>query len=141
MDGDIFNIILALALFVEGFIIKNSKLFKNVNNNAIPVILIITSVVITVISLKDFGVETILTGVCNALVSVGFHQTSKNASKADFVLNVISNFRTNIGKGSVDEDGNAVDLVKDVVHDSEEESEETDSEEDSTDDESDDSNT
>lgn len=127
MDGDILNVLLVIALFVEGYIIKNVNLFKNVNNNAIPFILIITSIIVSGLSLKEFDVETIVTAMCNAFVSVGLHQTTKVTSKTDLVLTLLSTFRNLIGKGAVDDVGNSVNL-EDIADNSDEDVETTEDE-------------
>lgn len=119
LSSDAFNLILVMALIIEGAAIKNAGLFKKVSNQLIPIILIITSVIVSIAVMRDCDLETVLNGLLTAFISVGIHQTTKTASKAEFIVKFLAAFRGNTGEGIKDEEGNAVD-IDDVIGDEDE---------------------
>ena len=75
------DVALVVALMAVGFIIKHFKLFETVENNLIPPVLLVFSIV--VLAFRDgFSTETIIptiiSAIVNAAVAIGLHQQGKN---------------------------------------------------------------
>lgn len=71
------NVTLVVVLMAIGFIIKHFKIFEKVENNVIPPILLVFSVVALSIN-NGFSIPTVITAVINAAVAIGLHQQGKN---------------------------------------------------------------
>lgn len=75
------DVALVVALMAVGFIIKHFKLFETVENNLIPPVLLVFSIV--VLSFRDgltgeTVIPTIISAIVNAAVAIGLHQQGKN---------------------------------------------------------------
>ena len=71
------NIAVVIALMAVGFIIKHVKFLEKVENNLIPPILLVVSILIVVL-MDGFTVQSIISAIINAAVAVGLHQQGKN---------------------------------------------------------------
>lgn len=71
-----------ILLLLIGAALKHLGLFEKIVNNYIPVILIIISVAIELIThskgLPDTLVENLITGLASAMAAVGLHSSGKN---------------------------------------------------------------
>lgn len=75
-DKTLFLIYLAVLL-LEGFVIKHSSLFKKVSNDAIPFILMVTSIIICIIGSQSLTLPVIAEAIVGALIATGVHQAGK----------------------------------------------------------------
>lgn len=74
---------IAILLWCLGYVIKHSKLkiFKNIPNDAIPIILFGIGVVGACIDVGDVSLNGIIIGVITAAFAVGVHSSGKNIFK------------------------------------------------------------
>ena len=75
------DVALVVALMAVGFIIKHFKLFEKVENNLIPPVLLVFSIVVLVFRdglNTDTIIPTIISAIVNAAVAIGLHQQGKN---------------------------------------------------------------
>lgn len=98
-DKTLFLIYLAVLL-LEGFIIKHSSLFKKISNNAIPFILMVTSVVICIIGSQSLTLPVIAEAIVGALIATGIHQAGKITAQT-FIPEFISKLRDSLDVADV----------------------------------------
>ena len=74
---------IAIILWCLGWVIKHSniKAIKRLPNNAIPVILMATGVVISCVMVGDVTLNAIIIGVVTSIFAVGVHSSGKNIFK------------------------------------------------------------
>ena len=75
------DIALVVALMAIGFIIKHFTLFEKVENNLIPPVLLVFSIIVLVFRdglTGDTIIPTIISAIVNAAVAIGLHQQGKN---------------------------------------------------------------
>ena len=76
------NIILILCLMAIGYVIKHTTIFAKVSNHLIPIVVVVVSLAITIITgdltSTDGAVQAIMTGFINAALAVWAHETGKN---------------------------------------------------------------
>jgi hypothetical protein len=74
--SEYFVVVVMVACFVVGYIIKHATFFKWINNNDIPVILAVVGAIVNPI-VSGLSAETIVYGALMGLASTGLHQMSK----------------------------------------------------------------
>lgn len=76
MLSDYFVFVVVLACLIVGYIIKNSTIFKWVNNNDIPAILCVVGGVLNLF-VSGVSIESAVFGGAMGLCSTGLHQAFK----------------------------------------------------------------
>jgi hypothetical protein len=99
-DDKTMTLIYLAVLLLEGFIIKHSSLFKKVSNNAIPFILMITSVIICVIGSQSLSLPVIVEAIIGSLIATGLHQAGKITFKT-FMPEFVLNLRSSLGVAEI----------------------------------------
>lgn len=76
------NIVLIIALFAVGYIVKHVPMLDKVNNNLIPIILPVIGVIVALATgdlSSTIGItQAIMSGIINAAFAVWAHTTGKN---------------------------------------------------------------
>ena len=97
----IVNINLVLGLLAFGFIVKH--FIKKLNNEFIPVILIICSIIVNFLNVEERTsgnfANAFMNSILSAAVAIGLHQSGKGSIKSlrEFAINLLS-------KGAADTD-------------------------------------
>ena len=68
--------VVVLGCLVIGYLLKNSNIFKFVNNKDIPVILAVVGLILNLF-VSGFTIESAIYGAAMGLVSTGLHQAFK----------------------------------------------------------------
>lgn len=71
------NIAIVIGLMAVGFIIKHFKFLEKINNELIPPILLILSMIFTFID-NGISVSSTLVALVSAAVAIGLHEQGKN---------------------------------------------------------------
>lgn len=100
MDDKTLFLIYLVVLLLEGFVIKHSSLFKKVSNDAIPFILMVTSIIICIIGFQSLTLPVIAEAIVGALIAIGVHQTGKITVKT-FIPEFISKLRGSLDVADV----------------------------------------
>lgn len=90
------DIPLVVALMALGFIIKHFSLFEKIENNLIPPVLLVFSIIVLVCRDGLTGatiIPTIISAIVNAAVAIGLHQQGKNI----FTITVIPSITEALG--------------------------------------------
>ena len=74
--SEYFVLVVMVACFVVGYIIKHATFLKWINNNDIPVILAVVGAIVNPI-VSGLSVESVVYGALMGLASTGLHQMSK----------------------------------------------------------------
>lgn len=91
------DVALVVALMAIGFIIKHFKLFQTVENNLIPPVLLVFSIVVLVFRdglNTETIIPTIISAIVNAAVAIGLHQQGKNIFTMTIVPSIADLFST-----------------------------------------------
>lgn len=89
------NVPLVVALMAIGFIIKHFSLFEKIENDLIPPVLLVFSII--VLLFENGGenfIATIIAAIVNAAVAIGLHQQGKNI----FTVTIIPSIGDIFGK-------------------------------------------
>lgn len=95
------NVTLVIALMALGFIVKHVKFLEKVNNNIIPPMLLLFSVVAVTI-MDGFTVQSIISGIVNTAVAVGLHQQGKNIFSVTIVPSISDLFAKLTNKTNIE---------------------------------------
>lgn len=87
------NIAIVLGLMAVGFLIKHIKFLEKVENDLIPPILLLLSIVAVVLT-DGFTVQSIISAIVNAAVAVGLHQQGKNIFTVTIVPSLAKFFKS-----------------------------------------------
>lgn len=87
------NIGIVLGLMAIGFLIKHVSFFEKVENDLIPPILLLSSIVAVILT-EGFTIPSIISAVINAAVSVGLHQQGKNIFTVTIVPSLAEFFKS-----------------------------------------------
>ena len=74
------NLYILLGCLVIGYLIKNVKFFEKIDNDLIPIILVIVGIIIKTVS-NGYSIENMVFGGFVGLSSIGMHQSFKNFLK------------------------------------------------------------
>ena len=69
--------VVMLGCLVIGYLLKNSNIFKFVNNKDIPVILAVIGAILNLF-VSGFSINSAIYGAAMGLMSTGLHQSFKN---------------------------------------------------------------
>lgn len=123
------NVSVVVTLMAIGFLIKHIKFLDKVNNDVIPPVLLLFSVVFLAFT-DGFNVQTIISAIINTAVAVGLHQQGKNIFTVTVVPSISKLLDGFISKDEEPEktDDELVDEIVDEVlsEDEEVENEDTD---------------
>lgn len=100
MDDKTLFLIYLAVLLLEGFVIKHSSLFKKVSNDAIPFILMVSSIIICIIGAQSSSLPVIAEAIVGALIATGIHQAGKITVKT-FIPEFISELRGSLDVADV----------------------------------------
>lgn len=101
------DVALVVALMAVGFIIKHFKLFEKVENNLIPPVLLVFSIVVLVFRdglNTDTIIPTIISAIVNAAVAIGLHQQGKNIFTMTIVPSIAELFNSLFKKEEPEEE-------------------------------------
>lgn len=101
------DVALVVALMAVGFIIKHFKLFEKVENNLIPPVLLVFSIVVLVFRdglNTDTIIPTIISAIVNAAVAIGLHQQGKNIFTMAIVPSIAELFNSLFKKEEPEEE-------------------------------------
>lgn len=85
------NITLVVALMALGFIVKHVSFLDKINNDLIPPVLLLFSIIVMVFT-DGFTVASIVSAIVNAAVAVGLHQQGKNIFTVTIVPSIAKLF-------------------------------------------------
>lgn len=72
------NLVIIIALMALGYIIKHTKALSKISNNLIPLILLVSGIIISIVLGGSPVAELIISGIINAAVAIALHQAGKN---------------------------------------------------------------
>lgn len=92
------NLVIVVVLMAIGFIIKHVKFLEKVENNLIPPILLVVSIVISFI---DTGITlpSAFSAIISAAIAIGLHQSGKNI----FTITIIPGLVKVLGLQKIEE--------------------------------------
>ena len=108
------NVTLVIALMALGFIVKHVKFLENVNNNIIPPLLLLFSI-IAVVCMDGFTVPSIISGIVNAAVAVGLHQEGKNIFSVTVVPSISDFFAKLTKRTDIECEDEQVEYVEEEI--------------------------
>ena len=81
--SSLIDVRIAIILWIIGWLLKHSKIpfIKNLPNDAIPIILGATGIIISCFSAGDVTMNSFLIGLISAVFAVGVHSSGKNIFK------------------------------------------------------------
>jgi hypothetical protein len=108
------NVTLVIALMALGFIVKHVKFLESVNNNIIPPMLLLFSVVAVTV-MDGFTVQSIISGIVNAAVAVGLHQQGKNIFSVTVVPSISDLFAKLTNKTNIEFEETTEEFVEEEI--------------------------
>ena len=83
------NVAIVVALMAVGFIIKHVKFLEKIQNDLIPPILFVLSIVASFIQ-SGVSLESVIAALVSAAIAIGLHQTGKNIFSVTIIPSVLS---------------------------------------------------